>query len=96
MWGILMSIGLTLIKWATSDTAKAVLAVVIKDITDTGKEALPLIQSKVTEAMTHNDWTILQKADFVKEAVIAAFPGISLSLVNRLMENVYGALGGKA
>jgi len=95
--GFLAKIGLWLLSIATSSTVKAILAKVLEDVIQTGKEQLPYVEAAVEEAMRHGpgsaeEWTYTQRADYVRDQLVARFPKMSGSLLNRLMENVYGVL----
>ena len=97
MWQILISIGMALVKFASSPIVAAILAKVLEDLLQTGKEAVPYVEKAVEEAMRHGEgsadpWTYTQRADYVRDQLLAQFPKISGSLLNRLMENVYGVL----
>ena len=92
----LVTIGLWLVKFAGSDLVKSILTRVVSDLVTEGKAELPYVQAAIEDAMRHDDWTAGQKLTYVQDAVKARFPYISSSLLNRLIENVYGALGLKA
>jgi hypothetical protein len=89
---ILATIGLWLVKIASSELFQSIIKTVVSDLVQTGKEELPYVQAAVKEAMSHDDWTGAQKLAYVQNTVKARFPNISNSLLNRLVENVYAAL----
>ena len=88
----LVSIGLWLLKFASSPTVKALIQQVVNDMAQVGKDELNLVIKAVKDANARTDLTGSQKFDLVVETVKASLPNIPASLLNRLIENAYGAL----
>ena len=89
---ILISIGLWLLKLASSDAVKAILQKVLTDLVQLGKDDLQIVIQVVKDASLRSDLTGIEKYDLVKQTLQKKFPEMTAALMNRLIENAYGAL----
>ena len=89
---ILISIGLWLLKFASSAAVKAILQKVLDDLVQLGKDDLQVVVQTVKDASLRTDLTGGEKYELVVKTLQEKFPEMTAALMNRLIENAYGAL----
>jgi hypothetical protein len=85
----LVSIGMWLLKLATSEVVMKYIKSVFQDMLDEGKEYLPIALAAVRTAAGRTDLDAKGKFELATRLLKESFPDISSSLMNSIIENAY-------
>jgi hypothetical protein len=88
----LAKIGLWFISLVTSEAVKKLIMSILQDMLDEGQKYLPVAIEAVKTAAARTDLDASGKFDLACQLIKESFPDIPNSLLNSIIENVYGML----
>lgn len=90
--GILITIGMWLLKLASNPIVQQVVYSVFMDLFNVGKDYIPVAIEAVKTAAGRTDLDATGKFELASSLIKETFPDIPHALLNSIIENVYGML----